>query len=99
VAGVLASMSWTADVTGTLTVQVLVQFVNLYQQLQEVQLSPLTADRLKLRWMANGSYSSRSAYAALLLGQATVLEAKELWKARAPNKCSFFVWLVLLNRC
>jgi hypothetical protein len=25
--------------------------------------------------------------------------AKELWKARAPNKCRFFVWLVLHGRC
>jgi hypothetical protein len=37
------------------------------------------------------------AYAALLLGQTTVLGGKELWKARAPRKCHFFVWLVLLN--
>jgi hypothetical protein len=30
-------------------------------------------------------------YAALLLGQASVLGAKELWKAKAPNSCKFFI--------
>jgi hypothetical protein len=59
-------MSWTSDITGALTVQVLVQFINLYQRLQGVHLSHAVADRLEWRWSANGTYSSRSAYATLL---------------------------------
>jgi hypothetical protein len=33
------------------------------------------------------------------LGQSSLLGAKELWKTKAPNKCRFFVWLVLHARC
>jgi hypothetical protein len=57
VASALADMSWTADITGALTVQILGQFVSLYQQLQHVQLSSSATDRLEWRWTANGSYS------------------------------------------
>jgi hypothetical protein len=46
-----------ADITGALTVQILGQFVSLYQQLQHVQLSSSATDRLEWRWTANGSYS------------------------------------------
>jgi hypothetical protein len=55
-------MSWTSDITGALTVQ----FINPYQRLQGVHLSHAVADRLEWRWSANGTYSSRSAYATLL---------------------------------
>jgi hypothetical protein len=74
-ASALAGMTWTADITGALSVQVLVQLANLYQQIQQVQLVPSTVEHLEWRWVANGSYSSCSAYAALVLGQTTVLGA------------------------
>jgi hypothetical protein len=49
VAAVLSGMSWTRDIRGALTIQVLVQYVLLYQRLQVVQLSPDVADRLDWR--------------------------------------------------
>jgi hypothetical protein len=80
-------------------VLVLVQFVLLHQRMQEVQLNPSMPDRLQWRWTSNGVYSSRSAYAALLLGQSAVPGTQVLWKSLAPNKCRFFIWLALLQRC
>jgi hypothetical protein len=56
-------------------------------------------DTLRWHWSADGAYSSRSAYAALLLGQSAVLGAMELWKMRAPNNYRLFMWLALLGRC
>jgi hypothetical protein len=99
VAVALQGMFWTRDIKGAQTVQVLVQYMQLYQRLQAIQLTPSEQDRLEWRWSSNGSYSSRSAYAALMLGQSSVLGAKELWKAKAPNNCHFFIWLALLGRC
>jgi hypothetical protein len=43
----LVGMSWTKDVTGALTVQVMVQFVNLYQWLQGIHLNSAVTDRLE----------------------------------------------------
>jgi hypothetical protein len=68
-------------------------------RLQTIQLIPDGKDRLEWRWSPDGSYSSRSAYAALMLGQSAVLGTKELWKTSPPNNCRFFVWLALHGRC
>jgi hypothetical protein len=91
VAAALTDMSWVRDIRGALNIPVLMQYVVMYQRLQGVHLSPGIADRLDWRWSGNGSYSSRSAYAALFLGQAAVLGAKEPWKTKASNKCWFFI--------
>jgi hypothetical protein len=92
-------MASTSDIKGALTIPVLAQYVQVYQCLQAVQLTPAVEDTLHWRWSTDGVYSSRSAYAALLLGQSAVLGNKELWKTKAPNKCRFFIWLALLGRC
>jgi hypothetical protein len=95
----MQGMAWIRDIKGILTVQVIRQYFQLYQRLQTVQLRLGVHDQLVWRWSPNGCYSSRSAYAALMLGQSFVLGSKELWKTRAPNNYRFFVWLVLLGRC
>jgi hypothetical protein len=73
--------------------------VLLHQRLQAVQLPLGVPDQLQWRWSPNGTYSSRSAYAALMFEQLVIPGARELWKTHAPNKCRFFIWLVLLRRC
>jgi hypothetical protein len=50
-------------------------------------------------WCSFGRFSTSSAYRALFTRQFAVLGTKELWKSCAPNKCCFFVWLVLHGRC
>jgi fumarate reductase subunit D len=40
-----------------------------------------------------------SAYQSMFIGQSTVLGAKEIWKVKAPGKCKFFLWLLVLDRC
>jgi hypothetical protein len=99
VAAALNGMSWVRDIKGALTIPALMQYVFLYQRLQSVHLEPGMREWLRWRWSADGIYSSRSVYATLLLGQASVLGAKELWKTKAPNSRRFFIWLVLLGRC
>jgi hypothetical protein len=99
VATTLESMRWVRDITGALTIIVLMQYVHLYQRLQATHLSPDMCDWLAWRLSANGVYNSCSAYAALHLGQASVTGANKLWKTKALNNCHFFIWLVLLGRC
>jgi hypothetical protein len=80
-------------------VPVIVQYIELRQQVQQVALVPGSQDRLVWRWCASGCYSANSAHKFLFQGQKGVLGAKELWKVRAPNKCRFFLWLVLHQLC
>jgi hypothetical protein len=46
--------------------------------------------------MANQLYSASSAYRAFLCGQSSV---PELTKSRAPPRCKFFMWTIILWRC
>jgi uncharacterized protein involved in response to NO len=63
-----------------------------------VILNPEVEDKLIWRWDSSRIYSAASAYKALFLGQTSILGAKKVWKAKAPNKCRFFAWLALLGR-
>jgi hypothetical protein len=56
-------------------------------------------DIFRWKWASSGQYSASSAYRAFFLGLTEQLGAKQLWKIRAPNKCHFFLWLVLPGRC
>jgi hypothetical protein len=98
-ASALDHNAWIADISGALTVQVILQFLQLVELLDGVALHPGMADSFIWRWSPSGQYSAASAYNALFLGQCSLLGAKELWKTKAPNKCRFFVWLALQGRC
>jgi hypothetical protein len=80
-------------------VPVLVQYQQIRQRLMDVQLFPGSSDHFEWGWSPSGQYSSRSSYNALLLGQVVVLDAKQLWKVKAPNEVHFFWWLVLHGCC
>jgi hypothetical protein len=52
-----------------------------------------------LKWTMTGQFSTSLAYATMFLGQIDIPGASTLWKSRAPGKCRFFLWLILLGRC
>lgn len=87
----LVNNSLMQDITGPITVPVLVQYVYVRERLEQVVLRQGVEDTLLWRWSPLGKYSASSAYNAMFLGQTQVLGAKELWKVKAPNKCRFFV--------
>jgi hypothetical protein len=89
---------WVADITHMLTVQVIVQFLSIWDLVRAVWLS-LVPDRFVWKWSPNGIYSSSSAYVALFLGRVDILGARQIWKTKMPGKCKFFAWLVLHGRC
>jgi hypothetical protein len=91
----LPNNAWKNDLTGPLTVPVLVQFLQLHQHLQHFQL----ADRVLWRWSSTGQYSSASAYTALQLGQVRIEGCAQLSKTRALNCCRFFMWLTRALNC
>jgi hypothetical protein len=95
----MVNHAWIADITRALSIPVLVQYLELRQQLDQVLLQVGTQDRLEWRWLASAQFSTQSAYQAMFLCQFSVLGAKELWKIKALGKCLFFKWQVLLSRC
>jgi hypothetical protein len=74
------------------------QYLDLWSRLQSVHLNEQLRDKSICKWTANQQYSASSAYRAFSIGKCGVPGAKELSKIKAPPKCKFFMWSVLLGR-
>jgi hypothetical protein len=86
------------DITGPLTVPIILQYLEARQRIDVIQLNAEEPDRFTWRWTASGQFSSKSAYDAMFASESSILGVKEPWKSRAPNRCRFFIWLSLLGR-
>jgi hypothetical protein len=57
---VLMNNTWACDITGALTVPVLMQYIDIWECLQHIQLTPGRSDTFSWQWEASGLYSCRS---------------------------------------
>jgi hypothetical protein len=96
---VFSNMRWLADFQGALTFQVVLEFFDLHQVLNQVMLQPGVPDVHLWRLSASGQFSTKSAYAAMFQGATSFDPMERVWRTWAPNKCRFFIWLVEHNRC
>ena len=95
----LLNNNWARDISGALTVQVILDYLLVWELTRSVHLMPEMPDRFIWKWTSDHNFSTASAYRAFFIGQTEIQGAKLLTKARAPNKCKFFMWLVLHDRC
>lgn len=77
----LDDRQWTRDVLGAPTAVVLIEYVSLWDKLQDVVLDPITPDRFIWRWSPCGNYTASSAYRAFFLSHAALPGARQLWRA------------------
>lgn len=98
VAQALDHNAWRKDITGPLSIPVLIDYVRLRQATAEVHLNSAVSDSIRWKWSPSGQFMVQSAYRALFIGQTRLAGARELWKTKAPNNCRFFYWLVLHGR-
>ncbi|CAM0911794.1 unnamed protein product [Alopecurus aequalis] len=94
----LTNRRWIRDITGPLSVPVLVQFVELLDSLQAVVLTPGIPDRVIWKWTSSATYSASSAYRALFAGLEFFPCGKTIWHAWAPSKCKIHIWLAMQRR-
>jgi hypothetical protein len=99
VAEALQNLRWVRDISDSLSATVLVQYLNAWSRLQQVQLNLDVQDKFLWKWTANQSYSAASAYRAFFHGQCFIPGAQILCKTKAIPRCKFFIWLSLLDRC
>ena len=90
---------WIADIRGALSVQVLVEYLQLWNLVDNLELQQDVPDQLSWRLSKHGTYSSKSAYEAYFTGTIKFGPWRRIWKTWAPLKCKFFVWLAVKNRC
>ena len=99
----LHNNGWTQDISGALTVQVILDYLLVREVIREHNYAQLLdegrEDRIIWKRTADGHFSTASAYRAFFMGPHAVPGAKVLTKTRAPGCCKFFCWLALHDRC
>jgi hypothetical protein len=99
VASGLTNRAWVSDIAGAPTVQVVLQYLELWERVLSVQLVPGTPDSVVWRWSSDCKYSAASAYGAMFLGSVKPFGASLIWNSRAPARVRLFFWLALHRRC
>ena len=99
VADGLQNDRWIRDISGALTVQVLLDYLLIWDLTRDVTLRPGVTDRLLWKWTSDQTFSTALAYRSFFIGQYSIPGAKILAKTRAPGKCKFFGWLAIHDRC
>jgi hypothetical protein len=81
-----------------LSVPVLVQFLELVDVLQQVELTQGITYSVQWKWTASDDYSASTAYKAFHAGLELFPCGKTIWDTWAPGKCKIHVWLALQCR-
>jgi hypothetical protein len=97
VAAALQDNRWVAGIAGSLTVQAIAQFMELWEALSGVVLQH-SEDRVRWTRTANGVYSAKTAYQAFFSNLPRETLAKDLWRAGAPLNHKLHMWFALKNR-
>jgi hypothetical protein len=88
-----------SDIRGALTVDVLAEYLGLWDLLSDVALQPEVEDTHIWQFPASGRYSAKSAYESMFMGATQFRIWEGIWKSWAPGKCKFLMWLVAHDRC
>ncbi|GJN16450.1 hypothetical protein PR202_gb03439 [Eleusine coracana subsp. coracana] len=99
VADALTDFAWVRDIHGVATIEVIFEFLHLWDLITQVNLQPEAPDVHIWHLTSSGKYSAQLAYEALFQGSTLFSLWERIWKTWAPNKCKFFMWLVTHNRC
>ncbi|WVZ74309.1 hypothetical protein U9M48_022508 [Paspalum notatum var. saurae] len=95
----LDNRRWVNDIKGALTVQVLSEYLLVWDLVDGVELQPDAPDQHRWKLSASGTYSCKSVYDAMFTGTIGFPPWKRIWKSWAPSNCRFFIWLAINNKC
>jgi len=95
----LNNNKWLEGIQGTLSLEALMEYLELWDIISTVVLQEGVPDRHIWRLSTTGQYTAKSAYDALFQGAICFEPYERIWKSWAPPKCRFFMWLVAHNRC
>jgi len=99
VAEALHNSRWVRHVTGSRSVRLIAEFVNLSNIIDRTILTPGTPNTFSWRLSADQAYSASSAYGAMFIGCSRPMGARQLWKTSAPPCVRLFFWLVMHGKC
>jgi len=79
-------------------VQLIIEFVQLWKTVQQVNLTPHIQDEICWKFNESGQFSTSSAYHAQFQGAMSTNFNQIIWSAWAPPKCKFFRWLAVQDK-
>ena len=95
----LENRSWVTDIKGALTVDVILEYLQLWDLLQGFELQPEIEDSHIWQFSTSGNFSTKSAYEAFCIGSIQFKSWERIWKSWGPGKCRFFLWTVAHKKC
>lgn len=99
VAAGMLDQALVTDITGALIIQVLLQYLDLWEHLCAIHVLSGVPDSVIRRWSSDHKYSAASAYGAMFIGSTSPFSTNLIWETHAPPKVRFFFWLALHRRC
>jgi hypothetical protein len=90
----LTENRWALDIQGAIMVGVLVEYLQLWEVLQIVELQPGVQDNHFWRFTENRKYLVKTTYEGLFWGSVQFEPYERIWKSWVPPKCRYFIWLV-----
>ena len=95
----LANRGWIREISGGISAQAMMQYLRIWDLVQDTVLSMETPDRLVWRLTGDLNFSVSSAYGMFFAANMRFACHKPIWKSKAPPRCKFFMWLVIHTRC
>jgi hypothetical protein len=89
----LTDRQWVRDITADLSVAAIVEYLHLWDRLENAHLQPERDDALRWRVTPDVRYSSKSAYLAQHQGLPVYDGARLIWKSWAPLRVRLFMWV------
>jgi len=86
-------------IKGALTVEVLVEYLQLWELLEGFELQPEVEDTHIWKFSTSGNFTTKSAYESFFIGSVHFDSWERIWKTWAPGKCKFFLWTVGQKKC
>jgi hypothetical protein len=90
---------WVSDLKGALVVNVLTEYLQLWELRENMELHLDVADTHIWQFSTTDQYSTKSAYEALFIGSVQFCPWEQIWKSWAPGKCKFFMWTAAHKKC
>jgi hypothetical protein len=88
----VTDQKWTRGLWRMSTAVEMAEFILLWDEVQQLQFCDCQ-DTIKWKWTTDGSYTTKSAYNALLCGTHSTFRGDWIWKAFAEGKLKFFTCL------
>lgn len=95
----LSNNTWVRRLQGSLSGRALLDYLALWDELQLVQLQQGVEDFILWKFSTNGQFSVASAYEFFFLTVVRCPYGEMIWKARAPARVRFFMWLMVKGHC